>query len=43
MNVINNLILRSHLPTGMDPSNYGISVSNHPMNRTKSQLADFTL
>ena len=43
MNIMNNLILRAHLPHGADPVKYGISVSNHPMNRTKEQLAIYTL
>ena len=43
MNVMNNLILRANLPGGEDPQKYGITVINHPVNRTKAQLASFTL
>ena len=43
MNVMNNLILRAHLPDSHDPAKYGISAINHPMNRTNAQLYAFTL
>ena len=43
MNIMNNLILRAHLPSGVDPSKYGITAVNHPMNRTKNQLEDYLL
>ncbi|XP_034412914.1 phospholipid-transporting ATPase ABCA1-like [Cyclopterus lumpus] len=39
LSVSNNAILRGNLPTGQDPSQYGISVSNHPLNLTKEQLS----
>ncbi|XP_030287307.1 phospholipid-transporting ATPase ABCA1 isoform X1 [Sparus aurata] len=35
----NNAILRGNLPAGQDPRQYGISVSNHPLNLTKEQLS----
>ncbi|XP_072314586.1 phospholipid-transporting ATPase ABCA1-like [Eucyclogobius newberryi] len=38
LNVANNAILRGNLPLGQDPRQYGISVSNHPLNLTKEQL-----
>ncbi|OQR74440.1 ATP-binding cassette sub-family A member 1-like, partial [Tropilaelaps mercedesae] len=40
MNALNNIILRAHLPPTEDPADYGISVINHPMNFTQSQLQD---
>ncbi|XP_077550121.1 phospholipid-transporting ATPase ABCA1-like isoform X2 [Haemaphysalis longicornis] len=40
MNAINNVLLRAHLPPEADPSLYGISVVNHPMNFTQAQLQD---
>ncbi|XP_070711035.1 phospholipid-transporting ATPase ABCA1-like [Pempheris klunzingeri] len=39
LSVANNAILRGNLPAGKDPSQYGISVSNHPLNLTKEQLS----
>lgn len=39
LSVANNAILRGNLPAGTDPRNYGISVSNHPLNLTKAQLS----
>ncbi|TNN85161.1 ATP-binding cassette sub-family A member 1 [Liparis tanakae] len=39
LSVANNAILRGYLPAGQDPSQYGISVSNHPLNLTKEQLS----
>uniref|UniRef100_A0A8P4GKY9 P-type phospholipid transporter n=1 Tax=Dicentrarchus labrax TaxID=13489 RepID=A0A8P4GKY9_DICLA len=38
INVMNNGILRANLPAGSDPSKYGISAFNHPLNLTKEQL-----
>uniref|UniRef100_A0A668AEL9 ATP binding cassette subfamily A member 1 n=1 Tax=Myripristis murdjan TaxID=586833 RepID=A0A668AEL9_9TELE len=38
INVMNNAILRANLPEGKDPSKYGISVFNHPLNLTKEQV-----
>ncbi len=43
MNVFNNMLLRANLPAGEDPSKYGISVVNHPMNRTQEQLEDYLM
>ncbi|XP_041357912.1 phospholipid-transporting ATPase ABCA1-like isoform X2 [Gigantopelta aegis] len=40
MSVLNNLILRSYLPSESDPSDYGISTSNHPMNYTEAQFSE---
>uniref|UniRef100_A0A8C2X200 P-type phospholipid transporter n=1 Tax=Cyclopterus lumpus TaxID=8103 RepID=A0A8C2X200_CYCLU len=42
LSVSNNAILRGNLPTGQDPSQYGISVSNHPLNLTKEQATTST-
>ena len=42
-NVFSNLVLRSNLPPGADPMKYGISVVNHPMNRTQEQLEDYLM
>ncbi|XP_068444522.1 phospholipid-transporting ATPase ABCA1-like [Clinocottus analis] len=39
LSVANNAILRGNLPAGHDPSQYGISSSNHPLNLTKEQLS----
>ncbi|XP_075306746.1 phospholipid-transporting ATPase ABCA1 [Odontesthes bonariensis] len=39
LNVASNGILRGNLPVGQDPHQYGISVSNHPLNLTKEQLS----
>ncbi|XP_070785696.1 phospholipid-transporting ATPase ABCA1-like [Enoplosus armatus] len=39
LSVANNAILRGNLPAGQDPRQYGISVSNHPLNLTKEQLS----
>uniref|UniRef100_H3CLI7 ATP binding cassette subfamily A member 1 n=1 Tax=Tetraodon nigroviridis TaxID=99883 RepID=H3CLI7_TETNG len=43
INVINNGILRAHLPPGADPSQYGIRAFNHPLNLTKEQLSQVAL
>ncbi|KAM8899352.1 phospholipid-transporting ATPase ABCA1 isoform 1-T3 [Spinachia spinachia] len=43
LSVANNAILRGNLPAGQDPSQYGISVSNHPLNLTKAQLSSVAL
>ncbi|XP_064626259.1 phospholipid-transporting ATPase ABCA1-like isoform X3 [Lineus longissimus] len=37
-NGINNIALRSNLPKGMDPNKAGITLIQHPLNLTKSQL-----
>ncbi|KAM9717085.1 phospholipid-transporting ATPase ABCA1 isoform 2-T3 [Menidia menidia] len=39
LSVASNGILRGNLPEGQDPHQYGISVSNHPLNLTKEQLS----
>ena len=43
MNVMNNLLLRANLEPGSNLMKYGISAVNHPMNRTKAQLAEYTI
>ncbi|CAL8357983.1 unnamed protein product [Merluccius merluccius] len=43
INVMNNGILRANLPAGADPSQYGISAFNHPLNLTKEQLSQVAL
>lgn len=43
MNIMNNLIMRAHLPEGLNPEDYGISAINHPMNRTRAQLYAYSL
>ncbi|NWX42570.1 ABCA1 protein, partial [Steatornis caripensis] len=43
LNVINNAILRSNLQQGKNPSAYGITAFNHPLNLTKQQLSEVAL
>ncbi|KAM7000494.1 phospholipid-transporting ATPase ABCA1b [Tautogolabrus adspersus] len=43
INVMNNAILRANLPPGTDPSRFGISAFNHPLNLTKEQLSQVAL
>ncbi|KAG8455080.1 hypothetical protein GDO86_001341 [Hymenochirus boettgeri] len=43
LNVMNNAILRSKLREGEDPSSYGITAFNHPLNLTKEQLSEVAL
>ncbi|KAM4810632.1 phospholipid-transporting ATPase ABCA1 [Rhinophrynus dorsalis] len=43
LNVMNNAILRSKLREGEDPSAYGITAFNHPLNLTKEQLSEVAL
>nr|XP_056703951.1 phospholipid-transporting ATPase ABCA1 [Euleptes europaea] len=43
LNVINNAILRANLQEGEDPSTYGITAYNHPLNLTKQQLSEVAL
>ncbi|XP_061418243.1 phospholipid-transporting ATPase ABCA1-like isoform X5 [Lethenteron reissneri] len=43
MNMANNAVLRSSLPAGTDPSDYGITAYNHPLNLTKEQLSEVML
>uniref|UniRef100_A0A672JKK1 P-type phospholipid transporter n=1 Tax=Salarias fasciatus TaxID=181472 RepID=A0A672JKK1_SALFA len=39
LNVMNNGILRASLPAGKDPTKFGITAYNHPLNLTKEQLS----
>ncbi|KAG7480487.1 hypothetical protein MATL_G00056620 [Megalops atlanticus] len=40
LNVLNNAILRANLPAAKgNPAAYGITVTNHPMNRTSASLS----
>ncbi|KAL7988597.1 hypothetical protein Chor_007516 [Crotalus horridus] len=43
LNVINNAILRANLQDKENPSNYGITIYNHPLNLTKQQLSEVAL
>uniref|UniRef100_A0A673CGF1 Phospholipid-transporting ATPase ABCA1-like n=1 Tax=Sphaeramia orbicularis TaxID=375764 RepID=A0A673CGF1_9TELE len=43
LNVMNNGILRASLPAGKDPSKFGITAFNHPLNLTKEQLSQVAL
>uniref|UniRef100_A0A8D1WD46 P-type phospholipid transporter n=1 Tax=Sus scrofa TaxID=9823 RepID=A0A8D1WD46_PIG len=43
LNVINNAILRANLQKGENPSQYGITAFNHPLNLTKQQLSEVAL
>ncbi|XP_062985205.1 phospholipid-transporting ATPase ABCA1 [Elgaria multicarinata webbii] len=43
LNVMNNAILRANLQNGEDPSTYGITAYNHPLNLTKQQLSEVAL
>uniref|UniRef100_A0A8D2J684 P-type phospholipid transporter n=1 Tax=Varanus komodoensis TaxID=61221 RepID=A0A8D2J684_VARKO len=43
VNVANNGILRASLPAGANPSLYGITTTNHPLNLTKEQLSEAAL
>uniref|UniRef100_A0AAR2KLF0 P-type phospholipid transporter n=1 Tax=Pygocentrus nattereri TaxID=42514 RepID=A0AAR2KLF0_PYGNA len=43
LNVANNAILRANLPTNANPSEYGVTVINHPLNLTKEQLSEVTV
>ncbi|XP_072373374.1 phospholipid-transporting ATPase ABCA1-like [Scyliorhinus torazame] len=43
LNVMNNAILRTHLAKGEDPSTYGITAINHPLNLTKEQISEVAL
>ncbi|XP_055884282.1 phospholipid-transporting ATPase ABCA1-like isoform X3 [Biomphalaria glabrata] len=43
MNALNNLLLRTLLPSDKSSQNYGIVTINHPMNLTKEQLNEETL
>ncbi|XP_058480898.1 phospholipid-transporting ATPase ABCA1-like isoform X2 [Solea solea] len=43
LSVANNAILRGNLPAGKNPRQFGISVSNHPLNLTREQLSFMAL
>ncbi len=43
MNLANNAILRAYLPPHANPSEYGITAINHPLNLTKEQLSEVTV
>lgn len=43
LNVMNNGILRASLPAGKDPTKFGITAFNHPLNLTKEQLSQVAL
>uniref|UniRef100_A0AAR2LXT6 P-type phospholipid transporter n=1 Tax=Pygocentrus nattereri TaxID=42514 RepID=A0AAR2LXT6_PYGNA len=43
MNIANNAILRANLPHFTNPSEYGITAINHPLNLTKEQLSEVTV
>uniref|UniRef100_A0A671RDQ4 ATP-binding cassette, sub-family A (ABC1), member 4b n=1 Tax=Sinocyclocheilus anshuiensis TaxID=1608454 RepID=A0A671RDQ4_9TELE len=43
MNIANNAILRAFLPPHANPSEYGITAINHPLNLTKEQLSEVTV
>ncbi|XP_068781238.1 phospholipid-transporting ATPase ABCA1-like isoform X1 [Struthio camelus] len=43
LNVINNAILRANLQQGKNPSVYGITAFNHPLNLTKQQISEVAL
>uniref|UniRef100_A0A4W6CX94 ATP-binding cassette, sub-family A (ABC1), member 1A n=1 Tax=Lates calcarifer TaxID=8187 RepID=A0A4W6CX94_LATCA len=43
LNVMNNGILRASLPAGKDPTKFGITAYNHPLNLTKEQLSQVAL
>ncbi|XP_042650742.1 phospholipid-transporting ATPase ABCA7 isoform X2 [Tyto alba] len=43
VNVANNGLLRARLPAGTDPTLYGITATNHPLNLTKEQLSEAAL
>uniref|UniRef100_A0A8D0GXJ4 P-type phospholipid transporter n=1 Tax=Sphenodon punctatus TaxID=8508 RepID=A0A8D0GXJ4_SPHPU len=43
LNVINNAILRANLQERENPSTYGITAYNHPLNLTKQQLSEVAL
>ncbi|XP_033029913.1 phospholipid-transporting ATPase ABCA1 [Lacerta agilis] len=43
LNMMNNAILRANLQEGENPSAYGITAFNHPLNLTKQQLSEVAL
>ena len=43
MNVLNNAVLRTQLPSNLSANQHGITLITHPMNRTEAQLEEFLL
>jgi len=43
MNMVNNMLLRASLSHDVDPMTAGITVINHPVNRTHVQMARYLL
>ncbi|NXH41285.1 ABCA1 protein, partial [Dicaeum eximium] len=43
LNVASNGLLRARLPPGTDPTLFGITATNHPLNLTKEQLSEAAL
>ncbi|KAL2294929.1 LOW QUALITY PROTEIN: hypothetical protein Nmel_018072 [Mimus melanotis] len=43
LNVASNGLLRAQLPPGTDPTRFGITATNHPLNLTKEQLSEAAL
>ncbi|XP_030087361.2 phospholipid-transporting ATPase ABCA7 [Serinus canaria] len=43
LNVASNGLLRARLPPGSDPTLFGITATNHPLNLTKEQLSEAAL
>ncbi|XP_030112804.4 phospholipid-transporting ATPase ABCA7 isoform X2 [Taeniopygia guttata] len=43
LNVASNGLLRARLPPGTDPTRFGITATNHPLNLTKEQLSEAAL
>jgi len=43
MNIVNNMLLRASVSRDVDPMTAGVTVINHPMNRTHSQMARYLL
>ena len=43
MNVMNNMLFRASLSSDVDPMSAGITVINHPINRTHFQMTRYLL
>jgi len=43
MNIVNNMLLRASMSQDVDPMTAGITVINHPLNRTHTQMARYLL
>lgn len=43
LNVASNGLLRARLPPSTDPTRFGITATNHPLNLTKEQLSEAAL